>query len=52
MLQTIIFLVRFLVFIELKQLINMSKYREHQNNLTLNQKVIAFEEQLMIFKMD
>ena len=28
----------------------VAKYREHQNNLTLNQKVIAFEEQLMIFK--
>ena len=27
----------------------VAKYREHQNNLTLNQKVIAFEEQLMIF---
>ena len=27
----------------------IAKYREHQNNLTLNQKVIAFEEQLMIF---
>ena len=27
----------------------VAKYREHQNNLTLNQKVIAFEEQLMTF---
>lgn len=27
----------------------IAKYREHQNNLTLNQKVTAFEEQLMIF---
>ena len=27
----------------------VAKYREHQNNLTLDQKVIAFEEQLMIF---
>lgn len=27
----------------------VAKYREHKNNLTLNQKVIAFEEQLMIF---
>ena len=27
----------------------VAKYREHKNNLTLNQKVIAFEEQLMTF---
>ena len=27
----------------------IAKYREHRNNLTLNQKVVAFEEQLMIF---
>ena len=27
----------------------VAKYREHQNNLTLSQKVIAFEEQLMVF---
>jgi len=27
----------------------VAKYREHQNNLTLSQKVVAFEEQLMVF---
>jgi len=27
----------------------VAKYREHQDNLTLSQKVIAFEEQLMVF---
>ena len=27
----------------------VAKHREHQNNLTLSQKVIAFEEQLMVF---
>lgn len=27
----------------------VAKYREHQNNLTLDQKVISFEEQLMVF---
>ena len=28
----------------------IAKYREHQNNLTLNQKVVSFEEQLMVFE--
>ena len=27
----------------------VAKHREHQNNLTLSQKVISFEEQLMVF---